>query len=139
MVQLPDDVRELFTAANYAHVATLMPDGSPHSVAVWTGLEGDRVVFFTQTGSQKARNLERDPRVAISITDHDDPYLSARIRGRVVATRLGDAALEVMDRLALRYTGETFPMRGPNGILFEIESLKVSTMQLPFTHRPAAA
>ena len=82
MAQIPDDVRELFTAANYAHVATLMPDGSPHSVPVWTGLEGDRVVFFTQTGSQKARNLERDPRVAISITDHDNPYCTARIRGR---------------------------------------------------------
>ena len=139
MAELPPEVRELFEGANFAHLATLMADGSPHSVAIWAGLEGERVVFFTQEGSLKARNIARDPRVAISITDHDDPYLSARIRGRVVATRLGDAALEVMDRLALRYTGETFPMRGPNGILFEIEPLKVSTMQLPFTHRPAAA
>ncbi|HYM57826.1 MAG TPA: PPOX class F420-dependent oxidoreductase [Solirubrobacteraceae bacterium] len=139
MAEIPDEVRELFTAANYAHVATLMPDGSPHSVAVWTGLEGDHVVFFTQVTSQKARNLERDPRVAISITDHDNPYRSARIRGRVVATRRGEAAMEVIDRLAVRYTGEPFPMRGPNSIVYEIEPLKLSSMQLPFVHRPAAA
>ncbi len=139
MAELPDEVRELFTAANYAHVATLMPDGSPHSVAVWTGLEGDHVVFFTQITSQKARNLERDPRVAISITDHDNPYKTARVRGEVVSTRRGEEAMEVIDRLSVKYTGEPFPMRGPDSILYLIEPRKVSSMQLPFTHRPTAA
>ena len=139
MAALTDEVRELFTAANYAHVATLMPDGSPHSVAVWTGLEGEHVVFFTQPTSQKARNLERDPRVAISITDHDNPYRTARIRGEVVDTVRGEPALEVIDRLSDKYTGEPFPMRGPDSILYLIEPRKVSSMQLPFMHRPTAA
>jgi Pyridoxamine 5'-phosphate oxidase len=44
---LPDDVRALFDGANYAHVATLMPDGSPHTVPVWTGVEDDRIAFLT--------------------------------------------------------------------------------------------
>ena len=139
MTPLPDEVRDLFTTANYAHVATLMPDGSPHSVAVWTGLEGDRVVFFTQRTSQKARNLERDPRVAISITDHDNPYRTARVRGEVVDTLSGEQALEIIDPLSERYTGEPFPMRGPDSIVYFIEPRKVSSMQLPFTHRPTAA
>ena len=78
---LPDEVRALFEGPNFGHVATLLPDGSPHSVAVWVGLEGEEIVFFTQTTSQKSRNLERDPRVAISMVDHDDPYMTARIRG----------------------------------------------------------
>ena len=139
MTALPDDVRALFEGANYAHLATVLPSGAPHSVPVWTALEGEHVVFFTQRTAQKARNLERDPRVAISITDHDNPYSTARVRGEVVDTVRGEAALEVIDRLALRYTGEPFPMRGPDSIVYFVEPRKVSSMQLPFTHRPTVA
>ena len=48
MTALPDDVRALFEGANYAHLATVLPSGAPHSVPVWTGIEGEHVVFFTQ-------------------------------------------------------------------------------------------
>jgi PPOX class probable F420-dependent enzyme len=133
--ELPDDVRSLFEGANFGHVATLMPSGAPHSVAVWVGLEGDRIAFFTQPASQKALNLAGDPRVAISITDHRKPYRTARIRGRLVETIEGDAALEVIDRLANRYTGKPFPMR--SGVVFLIEPEKVGFMELPFEDRPA--
>jgi PPOX class probable F420-dependent enzyme len=132
---LTDDVRALFQGANFGHVATLMPSGAPHSVAVWVGLEGERIVFFTQPASQKARNLARDPRVAVSITDHEAPYRTARIRGRLVDTLEGDAALEVIDRLSNRYTGKPFPMR--SGVVFLIQPEKVGFMELPFEDRPA--
>ena len=105
MTALPDDVRALFEGPNYAHLATVLPSGAPHSVPVWTGMEGEHVVFFTQPASRKARNLERDPRVAFSITDHEQPYRMAQVRGRVVGTVEGDAALEIIDRLAVKYTG----------------------------------
>src|SRR3954453_4146837 len=109
--ELTDDVRALFRGANFGHVATLMPSGAPHSVAVWVGIEGgDQIAFFTQPSSQKARNLARDPRVAISITDHAAPYRTARIRGHVASVLEGDEALEVIDRLSRRYTGEPVPM-----------------------------
>ena len=88
MTELPDDVRALLAGPNYAHLATLMPDGAPHSVPLWVGLEGDRVAFLTDPTSRKARNLERDPRVAISLTDREQPFTMAAIRGRV-AERLG--------------------------------------------------
>ena len=130
---IPEDVRPLLEGRNFAHVATLLPDGSPHSVPVWVGVEDDRVVFFTQEGSRKARNVERDPRVAISVVDHERPYLSAHLRGRVVGKREGDAALEVMDRLARRYTGKDFPVR--RGVLYEIEIDRAGTIELPFEHR----
>jgi PPOX class probable F420-dependent enzyme len=133
--ELNDDVRSLFRGANFGHVATLMPSGAPHSVAVWVGIEeGDRIAFFTQPQSQKARNLARDGRVAISITDHSSPYRTARIRGRVVATLEGDAALEVIDRLSQRYTGQPFPMR--SGVVFLVEPDRVGFMELPFEDRP---
>ena len=137
VAELTDDVRSLFEGANFAHVATLMPDGSPHSVAVWVGLEGDRIAFFTQSESQKARNLARDPRVAISITDHENPYRTARIRGRVVDTLEGDEALEVIDRMSDRYTGQPFPMR--SGVVYLIEPERVGFMELPFADKPGGA
>ena len=138
MADLAPEVRKLVEGANFAHLATLLPDGSPHSVPVWVGTEGDRVVFFTQFGSRKARNVEADPRVAISIVDHDKPYRAGRIRGRVVAKRTGEEALAVMDRLALRYTGHPFPVRGPHGVLFEVEPERAGFTELPFEHRPGA-
>jgi PPOX class probable F420-dependent enzyme len=134
VAELDDDVRSLFEGANFGHVATSMPDGSPHSVAVWVGLEGDRIAFFTQPASQKARNLARDPRVAISITGHDNPYRTARIRGRVTDTLEGDPALEVIDRLSERYTGQPFPMR--SGTVYLIEPERVGFMELPFADKP---
>ena len=136
MAELPDSVRELLTRANFAHVATVLPSGAPHSVPVWIALEGDRIAFFTQPGSRKARNLEADPRVAISIVDHEEPYKMAQIRGRVVETVGGEEALAIMDRMSVRYTGEPFPFR--QGIALLVEPERVFEMQLPFEHAPTA-
>ncbi len=135
MSALPDEVRALFEGPNYAHLATVLPSGAPHSVPVWTGVEGERVVFFTQPQSRKARNLERDPRVAFSITDHEHPYRMAQVRGRVVDTLTGDEALAVIDRLAVKYTGQPFPMR--SGVVYLIEPSRVQRTELPFRHAPA--
>ena len=68
MSVLDDEARDLFTAPNLAHLATLLPDGGPHSVPVMVGVEGDRLAFFTSPDSRKGRNLAADDRVAISVT-----------------------------------------------------------------------
>ena len=70
--------------------------------------------------------------MAISITDHDNPYRMAQIRGRLVDRWEGDAALEVMDRMSRRYTGADFPLR--RGVLFLVEPERVFAMKLPFEH-----
>jgi PPOX class probable F420-dependent enzyme len=132
MTELPPEVRELFEGRNFCHLATVLPSGAPHSVPVWTGIEDEHIVFFTQTGSRKARNLERDSRVAVSITDYEHPYRMASVRGRVVRTVEGDEALEIIDRLAVKYTGEPFPMR--SGRVYMVEPEKAQQMTLPFTH-----
>ena len=134
MIELPDKIRALFERANFVHVASIMPDGGPHSVPVWTAMEGDRIAFFTQPGSRKARNLAADPRVALSVVDHDDPYQMAQVRGRVVETVEGEAALEIMDRMAVRHTGRPFPYR--QGIALLVEPERVFSMELPFQHAP---
>jgi PPOX class probable F420-dependent enzyme len=120
MTALPDDVRVLFDGPNYAHVATLMPDGGPHSVPMWIGLEGDRVAFLTSPGSRKARNLDNDPRVAISVTAADQPFTMAGVQGRVVERLDGDEAWEVIDRISHKYTGQPYPLR-TDRVLFLVE------------------
>ena len=132
---LSDNVRALLSGRNFAHVATVLPSGAPHSVPVWIALEGERIAFFTQPGSRKARNIEADPRVAISIADHERPNNMAQLRGRVVETVGGEEALEIIDRMAVRYTGNPFPMR--SGIVFLIEPERVYELELPFRHTPA--
>ena len=87
-IPLPENVRQLLDRANFAHLATLMEDGSPHSTPVWVGREGDHIVIGTSGKSLKARNTRRDPRVAISMVDFQDPYMETQLRGRVVEQRL---------------------------------------------------
>jgi PPOX class probable F420-dependent enzyme len=120
MTELSDAVRTLFDGPNYAHVATVLPSGGPHSVPVWVGLEGDRIAFLTSPGSRKARNLEQDPRVAISITDHDQPFTMAQVRGRVAERLEGDAAWVVIDRISHKYTGQPYPLR-TDRVVFLVE------------------
>jgi PPOX class probable F420-dependent enzyme len=136
VAQLSDEVRELFAGANFAHVATSLPDGSPHSVPVWIDMQGDRIAFFTQPTSRKARNLDRDPRLAISILEFRNPYRMAQVRGRVAERLEGDAALEVIDRISQKFTGRDFPMR--SGVAFLVEPERENSMSLPFEHRPPA-
>jgi PPOX class probable F420-dependent enzyme len=111
MTALSADVRRLVERPNYAHIATLMPDGAPHSVPVWIDLDGDNLAFLTGPGSRKARNLGRDPRVAISIIDADRPNASALIRGQVVERIEGDRAWEIIDRISQKYIGQPYPLR----------------------------
>jgi PPOX class probable F420-dependent enzyme len=130
---LPDDVRELFAARNYAHLATMGPKG-PTSVPIWIDVDGDRLFFFTQSGSRKAKNLADDPRVALSIVDRDDPYRQADVRGRVVERLDGEEALAAMDRLSQKYIGAPFPMRTPETVAFLVEVDKARHVKLPFEH-----
>jgi PPOX class probable F420-dependent enzyme len=131
---MDDELRELLTARNFVHLATTLPDGSPHSVPIWATIEGDRIAFFTQSRSRKARNVARDPRVALSVVDSANPYRNVQVRGRVVDTVEGDPALEIIDRISQQYIGAPFPMR--SGTVFLIEPGRVHIVDLPFRHEP---
>jgi PPOX class probable F420-dependent enzyme len=111
MTEMTAEVRRLLDRPNYAHLATLMPDGAPHSVPVWIVIEGDHLAILTGPGSRKARNIERDPRVAISLIDVDQPHMSVLIRGQVVELVDGDRAWEIIDRISQKYIGQPYPLR----------------------------
>ena len=135
---LTREIQKLFDRPNFAHLATLMPDGSPHSVPVWVGREEDRILICTGEGSQKAKNTRRDPRVAISIVDLNDPYMEALLRGRVVERR-PDPDLKILDPISRKYTGKPFPMRSPEGrIALVIEVEKARYAKIPFEPTPPA-
>ncbi|MFC1405047.1 MULTISPECIES: PPOX class F420-dependent oxidoreductase [Streptacidiphilus] len=105
---LDPDVRRVLDGTPIAHLATVLPDGGPHSVPLWIGTEGEHIVILTGPGSRKARNLRRDPRVAISLTPADNPFEPVLIRGRVVEWLEGDAAWAVVDRIATKYIGAPY-------------------------------
>jgi PPOX class probable F420-dependent enzyme len=133
---LSAEARNLIDRPNFAHLATLMPDGSPQSVPVWIGREGERLVICTGEGSLKAKNTRRDPRVALSIVDFDNPYEEAQIRGRV-AERRPDPELKIMDPISHKYTGKPFPFRSPEGrVALIIAVEKERYTKLPFQHAP---
>jgi PPOX class probable F420-dependent enzyme len=103
--------RAVFDKKVLAHVASLDPDGSPNVSAVWVELDGDDIVINTALGRAKARNLANDARVAVSLTDPDDPYATITVRGTVV-TFTTDGADEVIDRLAKKYLdADSYPFR----------------------------
>jgi PPOX class probable F420-dependent enzyme len=123
---LGDEVRELLTGRSYAHVATVMPDGSPQNSAVWIGVEGDDIVFTKEAGSVAVRNLRRDPRVAISIVDGANPFRFARIRGRAVEIRDdAAAAAQLTERLARRYTDRPYPQPLADGVTIVVRPERV--------------
>jgi len=134
---LSSNGKRLIDRANFAHLATLMPDGSPLSTPVWVGREGDHIVVCTGDGSLKAKNAQHDPRVAISLVDFRDPYEELQIRGRVVERR-PDPGLKIMDEISHKYIGKPFPVRGPKGpnIALIIAVDRERFVKLPFEHTP---
>jgi PPOX class probable F420-dependent enzyme len=117
---LDPDVRRVLNGTSIAHLASVLPDGAPHSVPVWVGTKGDHIVFLTGPESRKARNLRRDPRVALSVSPADNPFQPVIIRGRVVQWLEGDAAWDVIDGIAEKYIGEPYS-RGEQRVVALIE------------------
>jgi PPOX class probable F420-dependent enzyme len=135
-IPLTEEIQGLLDRPNFVHLATIMPDGSPQSVPVWVGREGDRIIICTGERSLKARNTLRDPRVAMSVVDFHDPYSEAQIRGRVVERR-PDPDLKIIDPISHKYTAKPFPFRSPEGrIALIIEVDKARYTKLPFQHTP---
>ena len=138
-MELPPEVRELFEKANFAHLATLTQGRLAQLDRDLGRARGRQRRLLHPGGLAEGAQHGADPRVAISITDHEDPYQTAQLRGRVIEVRGADEANDLADALALRYTGEPFPYKPPTSRLYVVEIDKVRSTQLPFEHRPSAA
>ena len=122
---LDTDVRRVLATTVFGHLATVLPDGAPHSVPVWVDPEGDRIAILTGPDSRKARNLRRDPRVALSLTLPDNPFEPVIIRGRVAGWLEGDAAWEIVDRISTKYIGGPYS-RDQERVVVLIEPVRQS-------------
>ena len=106
-------LRLLGEGKNMATIATVMSDGSPQVTVVWIDTDGEHVVFNTAEGRVKTNNLRRDPRVAVSVLNADNPYEQVTIRGRVTEMS-HEGADDHINALAKKYLGiDEYPHRQP--------------------------
>lgn len=109
-VPVPADVDEFLRRPNPAVVATLRPDGSPHTVPTWYDWDGERILLNMDESRLRLRFIRRDPRIALTVLGEDSWYGHVSLLGRV-AELADDRELVDIDRLALRYTGRPFRTR----------------------------
>ncbi|WP_410585607.1 PPOX class F420-dependent oxidoreductase [Amycolatopsis sp. lyj-108] len=110
-VTLPEPVRELVDGRNFATVATLDADGGPQTSVIWVGLDDGDLVFSATEDRLKVRNLRRDPRASVSITDAENPYRHTQLRGTVTITP--DPEKVLPKALSHKYLGQDPPPEGP--------------------------
>src|SRR5262245_20812037 len=126
---LPANFKDLFQNPAFAHLTTLMPDGSPQVSPVWCELDGEHVVINSAKGRQKDRNMRREPRVAMSIQDPANPYRYLQVRGRVETITENGADAHI-DKLSHKYMGKDYPFRAPGEVrvIYRIRPEHVQTM-----------
>ncbi len=115
--------RELLEAPNFVAVATNREGGAPDVKVVWADVEGDRVVLNSAEGRKWPERLRKDPRVTVTVVNHENPYEYAVIRGRL-AEDTHEGADENIDKLAKKYLDkDTYPFRqeGEQRVIFRIE------------------
>jgi PPOX class probable F420-dependent enzyme len=130
MATIPERYRDLFTKKAFAHVATVGRDGAPQVTPVWVDYDGAHVLINTARGRVKDRNLQRNPTVALSVQDPDNPYRYLQVRGRVVEVTEKGADAHI-DALAKRYMGhDRYGNRRPGEVrvIFKILPEKVQSM-----------
>lgn len=119
--------REMLQAGHFATLTTVMADGSPQSTVTWVDADDTHILVNTAMGRLKTRNAQRDPRVAVLVTDRDDGYRFISVRGRVVEF-VTEGADEHIDLLAKRYAGDdVFPGHTPDRqrVILRIEPDKI--------------
>jgi PPOX class probable F420-dependent enzyme len=126
---LTDHDRELLQGKNFAHLVTLNEDGSPHVAPLWIDVDAEgNVLVNSAVGRTKDRNIRRDPRVALSISPQDDPYVYLAISGTVTSIETGPEAEAHIDALNRRYyDGEPWsPVEGQVRVIYRIRPDRVT-------------
>jgi len=126
---IDDAVKQLAQQPNFAALSTLMPDGQPQTQVMWVDADDDHLLINTEIGRQKWKNVERDPRVTVTVIDRENPYHYAEVRGRVVEVVRGEVARAHIDALSNKYFGKDYDpaMITTERVIFKIEPTKVHT------------
>ncbi len=128
--KIPDSFKDLFTKKAFAHLATIMPDGSPQVTPVWCDYDGTHIRVNTAKGRIKDKNMRRNKKVALAITDPENPYRHLALRGEVEEITQNGADAHI-DSLAKKYLGkDKYPFRRPGEVrvIYKIRPEKVATV-----------
>jgi PPOX class probable F420-dependent enzyme len=108
---LPEGLVALMREPNPCFISTAMPDGSPQLTQTWVDTDGARILINTVEGFQKVKNIRRDPRVAVAVSDPSNPSRYYSVRGAVLSIT-SEGAAEHIEQLAQRYLGTPYPWYG---------------------------
>ena len=126
---IPDELIDILEKNGFANVATIGPDGEPQNNPVWFEWDGETIAISQTPQKQKFRNLERDPRVALSILDADSPYRYLEVRGEVASVD-PDPDYRFLHALSNRYMGQDYPYLQPSEerVIVRIRPLHTTSM-----------
>jgi PPOX class probable F420-dependent enzyme len=127
-MKLTEDLLALLSEPSTCFLATSMADGSPQLTQTWVDTDGEHILINSVQGHVKARNIERDPRVAVAVSDPAQPSRYFQVRGRVIDVTT-EGAVEHIEKLAQRYLGGPYPWYGGRDqirLLITIEAEKIS-------------
>ncbi|MEW9530542.1 PPOX class F420-dependent oxidoreductase [Microbispora sp. NPDC049125] len=130
-VKLVEELLALLRRPSICYLATTMADGSPQLTQTWVDTDGEHVLINSVRGHVKTRNIERDPRVAVAVSDRDDPSRYFQVRGRVVEVTTEGAA-EHIEALSQKYLGAPYPWYGGRDqvrVIFVIKPEKINGMR----------
>jgi PPOX class probable F420-dependent enzyme len=123
-----EEAIEIIEGKNFAYLATSMADGSPHVAPVWIDRNEDTLLINTVPGRLKQKNVSRDPRVTISITQEKNRYRHLFIRGKVIQ-QTKEGALDHINRLSRKYLGKDYPWNDKNRIILRIKPEYVKILE----------
>ena len=129
-MELTPELIALLRQPSICYIATTMADGSPQLTQTWVDTDGEHVIINTVQGFLKLRNIERDPRVAVAISDPENPSRYFQVRGRVIATTT-EGGVDHIEALAQKYLGTPYPWYGGRDqvrVILTIEADKISSM-----------
>ncbi|MEU6341965.1 PPOX class F420-dependent oxidoreductase [Streptomyces sp. NPDC046977] len=129
-MKLSAELLDLLDRPSTCYLATTMPDGSPQLTQTWVDTDGEHVLVNSVQTHVKTRNIQRDPRVAVTVSDPATPTRYVQIRGRVVEVRTEGAA-EHIEKLSHKYLGGPYPWFGGRDqvrVLFVIAPESISGM-----------
>ncbi len=127
---IPGGFRDLFEKKAFGQFGTIMKDGTPQVTPVWCDFDGTYVRVNSAVGRVKDKNVRRNPNVAITLQDPDNPYRYLSIKGTVEVITL-DGADDHIDSLAKKYLGkDKYPGRRPGEVrvMYKIRPQQCSTM-----------
>ena len=129
-MELSQEVLELLNRPSTCYIATTMPDGSPQLTQTWVDTDGEHVLINSVQGFRKVKNVESAPRVAVAVSDPDNPRRYFQVRGRVVDVT-AEGGAEHIEKLSQKYLGTPYPWFGGRDqvrVIITIEADKISGM-----------